>query len=271
MAADEVELGAANQKALAEAVDALERPGLASRLADYAGQPVNKALRMMPAVARDRLNGVVRSSILKCLDWAIDSLDKAPRRPDVGLATAMAGFTGAVGGAFGWAALPIELPITTTLMLRAIATIARHQGEDLQRIEGRLACMEVFALGGNRAQNKMNVGYYAAREFLARLTGEASAYLVERGIASASTPAVTSFVGEISARYGLVVSDRVAASAVPVVGAIGGATINVIFMDHFQRIAIGHFTVRRLERRYGRDAIQRRYVHLARRAPGALA
>ena len=123
--------------------------------------------------------------------------------------------------------------------------------------------MEVFALGGNRTENKMNVGYYAARAFLARLTGEASAYLVERGLAGASAPVVTGFVTEISSRFGIVVSDRIAAGALPVLGAIGGATVNVIFMDHFQRIAQGHFTVRRLERQYGTETIQRQYAQLA--------
>jgi hypothetical protein len=33
----------------------------------------------------------------------------------------------------------------------------------------------------------------------------------------------------------------------------------MIFMNHFQRIAQGHFTIRRLERRYGRELIQREY------------
>jgi len=50
------------------------------------------------------------------------------------------------GGLFGAASLPIELPVTTILILRAIADIARHHGEDLSTIEGRLACVEVFAM-----------------------------------------------------------------------------------------------------------------------------
>jgi hypothetical protein len=128
-----------------------------------------------------------------------------------------------VSGAFGMFALAVELPFTTTLMLRSIADIARSEGEDLSTVAGRLACMEVFALGGNRTENKMNVGYYTARAFLTRLTGEASAFLLERGVAGASAPVVTGFVAEISSRFGVVVSDRVAASAVPVLGALGGA------------------------------------------------
>ena len=52
-------------------------------------------------------------------------------------------------------------------------------------------------------------------------------------------------------RFGLVVSDKVAAGALPILGAVGGATVNVIFMDHFQRVAQAHFALRRLERTYG--------------------
>ena len=47
--------------------------------------------------------------------------------------------------------------------------------------------------------------------------------------------------------------DRIAAGALPVVGAVGGATINVVFMNHFQQVAAGHFAVRRLERQYGAE------------------
>ena len=59
------------------------------------------------------------------------------------------------------------------------------------------------------------------------------------------------------------VSDKLAAGAVPIIGAAFGATINVIFMDHFRRIAKGHFTLRRLERTYGRSSIRQHYSSLA--------
>jgi EcsC protein family len=265
----DVALRPADQQALERAVRRLENPGLAARLADAAGQPVNRILRLAPRFANDKLNDIVRAAILKGLETAIDSLDETPAPPTPWLSSMFAGFTGGVSGAFGVLALAVELPFTTTLMLRSIADIARSEGEDLSTVAGRLACMEVFALGGNRVENKMNVGYYAARAFLTRLTGEATAFLLERGVASASAPAVTGFVAEISARFGVVVSDRVAASAVPVLGALGGAAVNVIFMDHFQRIAQGHFTIRRLERRYDPESVQRQYALLSKHFPGA--
>ena len=55
---------------------------------------------------------------------------------------------GAAGGAFGIASLPIELPFSTTIMLRSIADIGRTEGQDLSDPRTALACLEVFALGG---------------------------------------------------------------------------------------------------------------------------
>jgi EcsC protein family len=57
---------------------------------------------------------------------------------------------------------------------------------------------------------------------------------------------------------GIVVSQKVAAQAVPVLGAISGAAVNSLFVD-FQTLARGHFTVRRLERIYGRGTVRSAY------------
>ena len=48
----------------------------------------------------------------------------------------------------------------------------------------------------------------------------------------------------------------VVAQAAPVVGAAGGALVNTAFLAHFRTLARGHFTVRRLERRYGAEAVR---------------
>ena len=48
--------------------------------------------------------------------------------------------------------------------------------------------------------------------------------------------------------------------------AAGGALINAIFVQHFQDMARGHFTVRRLERIYGTEAVRRAYERIDRAA-----
>jgi hypothetical protein len=250
-----------HQKALYRAFVQLEKQNFAARLADYAGQPVEKVLRSMPKAATREFNRIVETAMLRCLNVAIRSIDQSAKRPPAsGLSSLVAGINGGISGFFGVAALPIELPLTTALMLRAIADTARHYGEDLSQLEARLACVEVFALGTRgSSQKRLDVGYFATRTVLARLAGAASTQLIERSTVSASTPVVNSFISEIVSRFGVVVSERFAASAVPVLGAVGGATINVIFMNHFQRVAQGHFIIRRLERLYGDATVRREY------------
>jgi hypothetical protein len=60
------------------------------------------------------------------------------------------------------------------------------------------------------------------------------------------------------------VTQKVAAQAIPVVGALGGAAVNYAFIEHFQDVARGHFTVRRHERVYGEDLVRAEYERLAR-------
>jgi EcsC protein family len=263
------QLSQIDRKALASAVKSLENPNFAARLADYAGIPVNRVLGILPKVANNQLSALVRSAIMKGLDVAIDTLeDEPPPTPATWFSSFLAGVAGGVSGLVGIAALPVELPLTTTFMLRAIAAIARHEGEDLSKIEARLACLEVFALGA-KCNDKIDVGYYAARTLLSKYTTDIATFVAERGAIDVSAPVVGSLVSEIVSRFGLVVSDKIAAGAVPILGAVGGATVNVIFMDHFQRIAQAHFALRRLERQYGAAEIRRDYAALVARAPQA--
>lgn len=253
----------ADHAALKTAVKYLESPNLAARLADYAGVPVNRVLGLLPKTANKQLGGLVRTAVMRGLDVAIDTLSDEPSaKPATWFSSFLVGVTGGFSGVFGFSALAVELPVTTTLMLRSIAEIAQHEGEDLSQIESRLACLEVFAFGTKRGPDNLDVGYYAARALISKYTSDVAALMMERGAIDASAPVVASMVGEIVSRFGLVVSDKVAAGAVPIIGAIGGASVNVIFMDHFQRIARGHFTLRRLERIYGAASIRQQYAEL---------
>jgi hypothetical protein len=252
-----------HQKALQIAYSYLERSDFAARLAEYAGRPVERILQIMPRRANARLNKIVETTILSCLKLAIGSLKGKPRKPPASrLSSVLAGFNGSVSGFFGLAALPLELPVTTTLMLREIADIARYHGEDLSSLEARLACIEVLGLGTRRPQAEIEVGYYASRALLSRLVADASSHIIERGVTGVSAPAVSGLLAEIIRRFGFVASERAAASALPIAGAFGGATVNFLFMNHFQRIAHGQFTVRRLERRYGKEAVRGYYQTL---------
>ena len=227
---------------------------------------MQSALKQTPLSVRNGVDQAIERAILACLKLAIRSLRNTPkRRPQMRLASTWAGVAGGFAGAFGAAALPLELPLTTILMLRAIADIARHYGEDLNKMEARLACVEVFAYG---AEKRADVGYYASRAMLGRLTSEAAALLAQRGATNVSAPAVAAFSKEIASRFGVVVYEKIAVSAVPLASAASAAAVNVAFMNHFQKIARGHFMLRRLERIYGAERVREEFARLEGAAGG---
>lgn len=260
-------LDAADEAALEAAVDALERTSFAQNLTRIIGRRVSLAGRLLPekfqragAVAAHRaLHGALQVALASLKGRAIDETSLRHRR------LAMA--SGAFGGAVGVASLPFELPVSTTIMLRAIADIARAEGEDLDNYESAMACLEVFALGGHGEDGRiMDGGYLALRGLLAKSVSDAASYFASGGAALRTAPALVRFIGAISSRFGVVVSQKAAAQAAPIVGAVSGALVNLAFTEHFQTLARGHFTVRRLERAYGAHHIRAEYARIARAA-----
>jgi EcsC protein family len=253
---------------LQAAVAKLETQGFAMKIASTLGMPVEALLRRLPAPAQSAIQVTVDKALEQCLHIAV----KAHKAKSSVLIykrshTAAAAITGAIGGFFGLPGLLVELPITTTLMLHSIVEIARSQGEDFSSPESGLACLEVFALGPQTTHREARESaYYATRTALAQVTREAVSYVTRKGMAKESAPALVSFVGKIASRFGLELSEKVAAELVPIAGAVGGLTLNVLFSHHFQSLAEGHFTVRRLERKYGSEAVRQAY-ELARSLP----
>ena len=250
------------QDDLAKARALLETPGFAMRVADLAGAPIEALLRRLPANANAIVGRATGSALDRALGWALETLgDPGARPPSDGLHRALLVASGAAGGALGLPGLILELPVSTTLLLRSIADHARAQGEDLTRPEARLQCLTVVAYGARaRADDRAETGYYAVRAALARLVGEAASFVAERGIAGAaahrSAPALARLVAAIAERLGVNVADKAAAQLVPLLGAAGGAAVNALFLEHYRGTAWGHFTVRKLERRHGTEAVR---------------
>lgn len=250
-------------KDLAYAKQLLENPGLAIKLANYLGYPIEKAMDLIPEKWAASIAKITEGSLKQALNFAVTTMDGREKSASEFLHKFSVAATGAVGGAFGLAALGIELPVTTIIMLRSIADIARSEGEDIHRVETQLGCLEVFALGGKSSHdNASEVGYFTIRSALAREVSDAARYIAKRGLVEEGAPAIVRFLTAISARFGITVTEKVAAQAVPVLGAAGGLMVNTIFMDHFQNMARGHFVVRRLERIYGSDVVQKYYTDL---------
>ena len=120
-------------------------------------------------------------------------------------------------------------------MLRSIADVARGEGEAISSIETKLACLEVFALGGNsRSDDGTDSGYYAVRAVLAKSVADASEFIVSKSLTDEGAPLLIKFIAKVAERFGIQVTEKAAAQAIPAIGSVGGAIINTIFMDHFQ-------------------------------------
>ena len=250
-------------EALRRAKDALEKPGLAARIASLVGMPIEGAMRRLPQKWSVVIHRVTEKSLLAALETALVTVGQRKLPGKNGLHRGLVAVTGAVGGVFGLPALALELPVSTMVMLRSIADIARSEGENLHAIDAKLACIEVFALGGRSGtDDAAESAYFTVRAALAAAVADASTCFGARGGVKSGAPAVVRLIAQVANRFGVNVTQKMAAQAVPVIGAAGGATLNVLFMSHFQEMAGGHFTVRRLERRYGSEIVRRTYEHL---------
>jgi hypothetical protein len=244
----------------------LENPSMAARVTHLIGAPIEKGLELLPQKWAEIVNRSTRISLGKALDFAVLTMNKDPadkKAPLTGTHKWIVASTGAVGGAFGLLSLPLELPVSTVVMLRSIADIAKSEGEDLALLETRLACLEVFALGGRSPRDDaVETGYFTVRAALARAVTEASRFIAQKGLAQKGAPAMVRLITAIGSRFSMVVSQKIALQAVPFMGAAGGALINTLFMDHFQDMARGHFTIRRMERVHGTEKVRLMYEGL---------
>lgn len=230
----------------------LENPGFVAKVTNVIGMPIEGALARLPKSLTSRIAGITQSALSKALDAAVFTIKDAPgEQPSNLWHKAGIAVSGGVGGFFGFTGLSVELPLSTSIMLRSIADIARSHGERVDTEDAKQACLAVFALGGRSAKDDdSETGYYAVRAALAK---------------SLSDGSIIKLVATIAERFSVHVSEKAAAQAIPAIGAVGGALINLAFIDHFQDMARGHFIVRQLERRHGQAAVQALYQSLPRR------
>jgi hypothetical protein len=251
--------------ALKSAVRLLEHPSLAARLTNLVGKPVELIGLALPAPVSRAISAATSKSLEAALQVALRTMPQKSFVRSQLLHKALATASGAAGGAFGFVSLPVELPVSTVIMLRSIADIARSEGEDLADPEAALSCLQVFALGGRAGSDDASEsGYFAVRGMLAKTVTEAARFIGERGAIKEGGPILLRFITQIASRFGVVVTQKVAAQALPVLGALGGAAVNYAFIEHFQDVARSHFTIRRLERTYGKELVRSEYERINR-------
>jgi hypothetical protein len=249
---------------LRQAVVRLEFPGFISKITSYIEKPIEKIIDSLPVKTSQNIQDAVRVTLKHLLSLTVKTMDKELIRGASTAAHKVAGgISGALGGAFGLPALAVELPISTSIILRSIADIARSEGEDISTLQSRLACLEVFAFGGNSdADDGAETGYFTIRAVLAKAVSDAAKHIASKGLTESGAPPIARLISQLASRFGSVVSEKVFVQSVPVIGALGGATINLLFVDHFQEVARGHFTVRRLERKYGKEKVKEEYTKI---------
>jgi hypothetical protein len=222
------------RRELAASLAALRaRGGLVVRAADLLAATLGRAgealLRQLsPKIGHAALTDIAEAALRHAYDIAILGINVPLTRLGTPLAAA-SGIAGGLAGPLGF--LP-DAGFTTLLIMRAIAQIAREQGEDLTSESGRAACVQVFSL-----RSFDEGGYFAARLMLQG--GSARALLTR-----------------VAASWGAVLGEKFAAQAVPVAGALAGAALNTAYLDHYRHLARAHFTIRRLERTFGATAVR---------------
>lgn len=164
--------------------------------------------------------------------------------------------------------------------------IARSEGFDINDLDTKRACLQVFTLGGpSNKDDAAETGYYLSRGFTAQLANQLSKELagvagrrvVDVGGQAAGkqlaiqvgnlSPAqisgtLTKLIQTVAERFGVQITEKMALQAAPVLGAVSGATLNVMFTDFYQAMARGHFIMMRLEQQYGKEHIYAEYTAL---------
>ena len=213
------------------------------RLVNRVGGTLENQLSALPESLRDQLERVTA----RALETAYQI---AGRAPDLGPSGPMAAViaSGAAGGAGGLPTAVAEIPVTVTLFLNAIRAEARAAGFDPDEDGVRAECLQVFAAGSPLAQDDgVNTSFVASRLALTGAT-------------------VQNLIAAIAPKLAAVLGQKLAAQAVPVIGAVSGAALNAAFLSYYREIARIRFALLALAQQHGTDAVEAEF-RLATRPP----
>jgi uncharacterized protein (DUF697 family) len=207
---------------------------LGMQVVTMVGGRVENLIDRLPADARGNLEGATRRALEIAFNAAAVSRTRVPDTSDW-LNTVVTTAMGAAGGAGGMPTAVAELPVTTTVLLRAIQGIAMEHGFDPTDETTRLDCLQVFgAAGPLERDDGADIAFLAAR---VSLTGASLRGLVAR----------------LAPRLSAVLGQKLAAQAVPILGAVAGAAVNYAFTSYYQQMAHVYFGLKRLSRETGFD------------------
>jgi hypothetical protein len=247
---------------LKQAKKNIESPGLIASLSSLIGSPIEQGIDKLPESWKKNLSKVTEGILMKALDFAIYTLgDSDTKKSQEWFHKLLVATSGGVGGAFGLASIPVEMPISTAIFLRGIADVARSEGHDISLLSVRLECLSVLALGGDsKKDDAAETGYWGVRMTLNKAVPQAIEKIITEGAGKNIATNFSRFISIIASRFAIIVSEEAVARTIPlVIGAVAAGTINLLFMNHFQDMARGHFIIKRLEKKYGIDSVKAKY------------
>lgn len=210
----------------------LAASGLGMEILATIGGSAQGLIERLPRFVRSRLDGLTLAALNRAFAAATRTRRYVRDRGDWfnRLASTV---SGAAGGVAGLPGAMIELPVTVTMLLRAILDIAEEHGLDPESDEVRIEALRVFAAAGPMSEDDgTDLGLLAAK---LSITGQT----------------VQGIIARIAPRLAAVLGQKLAAQATPVFGALAGASINYTFARYYQEIARVHFGVLRLSQETG--------------------
>ncbi|MEM6589101.1 MAG: EcsC family protein [Pseudomonadota bacterium] len=211
--------------ALATRYSSASGPGI--QLLNLIGGQADSLLQQLPQQVRDGLGQRTEEALRLAMQAAHGSrgvVDGQSGWMTRALTTAM----GAAGGMGGLPTALAELPVTTTVLLRAIQDVSVEHGFDPAEEGVQYDCIQVFAAAGPLDHDDgADLGFLGAR---VTVTGAA----------------MQNLIAAVAPRLATVLGQKLAAQTVPILGAAAGAATNYAYTSYYQQMAHVHFGLRRL-------------------------
>lgn len=209
--------------------------GVGIQLLGLIGTQAEGLMDMLPAPVRAGLERATAAALEQSFNAAqATRKGRIADAPDW-LSRAISVGTGAAGGFGGLPSALAELPVTTTVILRAIQSIADEHGLDPALPEVRAACLRVFAAAGPLDDDD----------------GTDLSFLTLRLTVTGS--AVHGLIAKVAPRLAVPLGQKLAAQAVPLIGAAAGAATNYVYTSYYQDMARVQFGLMRLGAQTGED------------------
>lgn len=201
--------------------------GAGVKLLNRLGGSAESLLEQLPEPVRHGLTGSTEQALWFAMHAAQGSRRAVPdQQPWVNTAVTTA--MGAAGGLGGVSTALMELPATTTMLLRAIQGAAAREGFDPSAENVKFDCVRVLSAAGPLSHDDgADLGFFSVR---LTLTG----------------PAMQRLIAAVAPRFSIVLGQKLAAQSVPVLGALAGGGTNYVYTRYYQQIARVHFGLRRL-------------------------